>query len=129
METNVEIKRKKRRTIEVLLYLGDGIFSGQSTWKRMLKSNVKNGAVATWHTRISAPKSNRFKSIHTDFQPNILCFFFSKEKRKLLAPCTSVIQMIPNLNRGWSGGAMVLGSLTVPMRPTTWIRVGQGPTG
>ena len=37
--------------------------------------------------------------------------------------------MIPNLNRGWSGGAMVLGSLTVPTRPTTWIRVGQGPTG
>ena len=79
METNVEIKRKKRRTIEVLLYLGDGIFSGQSTWKRMLKSNVKIGAVATWHTRISAPKSNRFKSIHTDFQPNILCFFFQRK--------------------------------------------------
>ena len=30
-------------------------------------------------------------------------------------------------NRGWSGGAMVLGKLPVPGRPTIWIIVGQGP--
>ena len=29
---------------------------------------------------------------------------------------------------GWSGGAMVLGKLPVPGRPTSWITVGQGPT-
>ena len=29
--------------------------------------------------------------------------------------------------RGWSGGAMVLGKLPVPGRPTIWIKVGQGP--
>ena len=29
--------------------------------------------------------------------------------------------------RGWSGGAMVLGKLPVPGRPTIWITVGQGP--
>ena len=29
---------------------------------------------------------------------------------------------------GWSGGAMVLGKLPVPGRPTIWIRAGQGPT-
>ena len=29
---------------------------------------------------------------------------------------------------GWSGGAMVLGKLPVPGRPTSWIIVGQGPT-
>ena len=29
---------------------------------------------------------------------------------------------------GWSGGAMVLGKLLVPGRPTIWITVGQGPT-
>ena len=29
---------------------------------------------------------------------------------------------------GGSGGAMVLGKLPVPGRPTTWITVGQGPT-
>ena len=27
----------------------------------------------------------------------------------------------------WSGGAMVLGKLPVPGRPTFWIIVGQGP--
>ena len=32
------------------------------------------------------------------------------------------------LIRGWSGGAMVLGKLPVPGRPTIWISVGQGPT-
>ena len=30
--------------------------------------------------------------------------------------------------RRWSGGAMVLGKLRVPGRPTIWITVGQGPT-
>ena len=30
--------------------------------------------------------------------------------------------------RGWSGGAIVLGKLPVPGRPTVWIAVGQGPT-
>ena len=29
---------------------------------------------------------------------------------------------------GWSGGAMVLGKLPVPGRPTIRITVGQGPT-
>ena len=29
--------------------------------------------------------------------------------------------------RGWSGGAMVLGKLSVPGRPTFWMIVGQGP--
>ena len=30
--------------------------------------------------------------------------------------------------RGWSSGAMVLGKLPVPGRPTILITVGQGPT-
>ena len=30
--------------------------------------------------------------------------------------------------RRWSGGAMVLGKLQVPGRPTLWMIVGQGPT-
>ena len=29
---------------------------------------------------------------------------------------------------GWSGGAMMLGKLPVPGRPTIWITVRQGPT-
>ena len=31
-------------------------------------------------------------------------------------------------NDGWSGGAMVLGNLPVPGRPTIWMIVGQGLT-
>ena len=30
-------------------------------------------------------------------------------------------------HRGWPGGAMVLGKLPVPGRPTIWMIVGQGP--
>ena len=37
------------------------------------------------------------------------------------------IQMMVPLNL-WSGGAMVLGKLPVPGRPTIWMIVGQGPT-
>ena len=32
-----------------------------------------------------------------------------------------------NLGKGRSGGAMVLGKLPVPGRPTIWMIVGQGP--
>ena len=34
----------------------------------------------------------------------------------------------PTILRGWSGGAMVLGKLPRPGRPTIWVIVGQGPT-
>ena len=34
---------------------------------------------------------------------------------------------LPLQPRGWSGGAMVLGKLPVPGRPTILITVGQGP--
>ena len=40
--------------------------------------------------------------------------------------CTSEIPF--EVIGGWSGGAMVLGKLPVPGRPTLWIIVGQGPT-
>ena len=33
-----------------------------------------------------------------------------------------------HLMSGWPDGAMVLGKLPVPGRPTIWIIVGQGPT-
>ena len=35
---------------------------------------------------------------------------------------------ISNSSFALSGGAMVLGKLPVPGRPTIWITVGQGPT-
>ena len=43
--------------------------------------------------------------------------------------CMSLTRHIcPSHYWGWSGGAMVLGKLPVPGRPTIWITVGQGPT-
>ena len=53
-------------------------------------------------------------------------------------PLTSPTSLLPSprlrkqtcfhKSQGWSGGAMVLGKLPVPGRPTIWITVGQGPT-
>ena len=37
-------------------------------------------------------------------------------------------ERLPTFYWGWSGGAMLLGKLPVPGRPTIWITVGQGPT-
>ena len=38
-----------------------------------------------------------------------------------------LMPLIPTRPQGWSGGAMVLGKLPVPGRPTILITVGQGP--
>ena len=40
----------------------------------------------------------------------------------------TLVYPISPLSRGWSGGAMVLGKLPVPGRPTIWLTVEQGPT-
>ena len=42
-------------------------------------------------------------------------------------PRAQVFQIHAPRARGWSGGAMVLGKLPVPGRPTILITVGQGP--
>ena len=42
--------------------------------------------------------------------------------------CDFIQVFIFTTNRGWSGGAMVLGKLPGPGRPTIWMTVGQGPT-
>ena len=47
-------------------------------------------------------------------------FPFGKILQRLLIPFFTKIL-------GWSGGAMVLGKLPVPGRPTIWMIVGQGP--
>ena len=38
-----------------------------------------------------------------------------------------ITTILSPVSRGWSGGAMVLGKLPVPGRPTIWMIVGQGP--
>ena len=44
------------------------------------------------------------------------------------APFSGYAYIKHHFCRGWSGGAMVLGKLPVPGRPTILITVGQGPT-
>ena len=51
------------------------------------------------------------------------CFGFSDPLRQYFSLYRAVSQ-----REGWSGGAMVLGKLPVPGRPTIWMTVGQGPT-
>ena len=44
----------------------------------------------------------------------------------ILSP--AVLNPSPSSFGEWSDGAMVLGKFPVPVRPTIWITVGQGPT-
>ena len=45
------------------------------------------------------------------------------------AGCLDIFTLVYHFSpRGWSGGAMVLGKLPAPGRPTIWITVGQVPT-
>ena len=60
----------------------------------------------------------------------IFAVFSSPERgsRKAFALPLVVAASFPKCKRGWSSGAMVLGKLPVPGRPTFWITLGQGPT-
>ena len=53
-------------------------------------------------------------------------FFMSMKISQIAYKILYITYYIPY--RGWSGGAMVLGKLQVPGRPTILITVGQGPT-
>ena len=55
----------------------------------------------------------------------------AKSQRNMLIIISNFVGLKKCITRytgGWSGGAMVLGKLPVPGRPTFWITVGQGPT-
>ena len=74
----------------------------------------------------------RFLSVLLRTQPSWNLFFQGVEINSCLAkrPCAICLMRILKVNlciRGWSGGAMVLGKLPVPGRPTIWMIVGQGP--
>ena len=64
----------------------------------------------------------------------LMCCIFAMQKRLTFSSTknTSMFQIfmfeILTKLRGWSSGAMVLGQLPVPGRPTILITVGQGPT-
>ena len=56
--------------------------------------------------------------------------FLSKNYTKMeVYLYTLILVHLLLINKGWSGGAMVLGKLPVSGRPTIWITVGQGLVG
>ena len=56
------------------------------------------------------------------FAPEFQCCYFCRSS------CLFYLSFNFDFYGGWSGGAMVLGKLPVPGRPSIWITVGQGPT-
>ena len=51
-----------------------------------------------------------------------------KDKRTIFHTKCELLKHFDRIHRRWSGGAMALGNLPVPGRPTIWMKVGQGPT-
>ena len=74
-------------------YVQDGVFPGKFAWKRMIKAKVHEAAKTAWYNRVSTPEFQRFKLLHGDFGTHWL-WLFSKDNRRLLKPCTSVVQLI-----------------------------------
>ena len=62
-----------------------------------------------------------------DKKPTATCI--AAKKKAFPHPSLPFARVSPLLSssKGWSGGAMVLGKLSVPGRPTILIIVGQGP--
>ena len=60
-----------------------------------------------------------------DSQIGLACYTLLSQAQRLLVH----LYVFPHFTKGggWSGGAMVLGKLPVPGRPTILITVGQGP--
>ena len=67
-----------------------------------------------------------FESIYPGFESGYHIFFFCHYYYSANSTLLSLLRL--SYFKGWSGGAMVLGKLPVPGRPTIWITVGQGPT-
>ena len=92
----VEIHRLLRKyQLDYILhaYLQDGIFPGKLAWKRLIKSKAHESARLSWFERVSGPEFVRFGALHHDFSPHWL-WQFSKDNRKMLKPCISVVQLL-----------------------------------
>ena len=59
----------------------------------MIKAKVHERARLAWYERVSDPEFYRFSMIHGDFSPHWI-WLFSKENRKTLKPCISVVQLV-----------------------------------
>ena len=59
----------------------------------MIKAKVHEAAKTAWYNQVSTPEFQRFKLLHGEFGTHWL-WLFSKDNRRLLKPCTSVVQLI-----------------------------------
>ena len=63
----------------------------------MIKSKAHEHARLSWFERFSSPELIRFSVLHADFSPHWV-WQFCKENRKLLKPCTSVVQLLSSVS-------------------------------
>ena len=78
-------------------YLNDGTFPGKFAWKRMIKTKAHENARLSWYERVSDPEMNRFSVLHSEFSPH-WAWQFSKNNRKMLKPCISVVQLLSSVS-------------------------------
>ena len=78
-------------------YLNDGTFPGKFAWKRMIKTKAHENARLSWYERVSNPEINRFSVLHSEFSPH-WAWQFSKNNRKMLKPCISVVQLLSSVS-------------------------------
>ena len=69
----------------------------------------------------------RVEDVWTSLRSSIISLFFLPQRWSGGAMVLGKLPVPGRPTRGWSGGAMVLGKLPVPGRPTILITVGQGP--
>ena len=80
----------------VYTYLGKGTFPKTFAWKRLLKSKLHHSAISTWNSRTLTHDLSRFRDINFEYTPHWV-WYLSKERRNLLLPSFSLIQMISQL--------------------------------
>ena len=101
----------------------------QQKEKRNLKISSDNSETCKRSFSLSKPKYALSKAHDSSPGPDDIHYqFFKHLPDSSLSIHLIISGKTGNVPRGWSGGAMVLGKLPVPGRPTLWITVGQGPT-
>ena len=77
-------------------YVENGTFPTSYAWKRLLKSKLYESEIYTWDSRTLAHDFNRLRTMHSEYTPH-WAWYLSKERRTLLLPSISFIQMISQL--------------------------------
>ena len=107
---------------------------GQKSWEtaafnklHAIKPVIRSNSSAIRNIRREDVVITRLRIGHTRFTHSYL---LNREEQPFCIVCYQYItvkHILTDCIRGWSGGAMALGKLPVPGRPTILITVGQGP--